>query len=108
MNTATRTAVVEELQQWSQETGEPLPAAPEYIAQLEEDGLVVDLEKGVATLMESDQGPVTTHEPTAVALNAKDWLAGLEKNGKVTIRWRIHPDEWFALHPPAAKEEAQG
>lgn len=109
MNAATRNEAIKSLLEWAEETGRTLPTTPERIVELEEQGYVVDLETGVVTRPERGQADLGAPEPEAIALNARQWLAGLEKNGKVTIRWRVHPDEWFALHPPAEpKEEAQG
>lgn len=46
---------VEELLTWQQETGQPLPYSPEEIADMEAQGIVVDLETGeLLTLEEVD------------------------------------------------------
>lgn len=122
MSTASRNEAIKSLLEWAEETGRPLPTTPERIVELEEQGYVVDLETGVVTCPERGQANLGATEPKALAIrdersiglavtvDARQWLAQLEKNGPVRIHWRVHPDEWFALHPPTAepKEEAQG
>ena len=57
---------IDELYEWSEETGLPLPLNPETIIQLEDQGLIVDLETGDILEDGENDGILPVSEPVYI------------------------------------------
>ena len=89
--------VIEDLQEWREETGEGLPADARLIAASELMGEVVDLQTGEVAGFEAPDGDVRL--ATNVPLRSRIvWLAALEAacDGNVRIAWAMTPEAYFA------------
>lgn len=88
MNTVTLSQqAIADLDAWAKRNSTLPPVAP-LIAKLEQDGYVVDLQTGA---VERDPDA----RPTAIALDARTWLASLEAGaGQATITWACRPENW--------------
>lgn len=89
--------VIGDLQEWSAETGEPLPDDPQVIAAAEMMGEVIDLRSGVVAGFEHPDGDARLLTNAHIH-NRHAWLADLEAacDGNVRIAWAVTPEAYFA------------
>lgn len=89
--------VIADVQEWSAETGAPLPVDARMIAASEIMGEVVDLCTGETAGYEAPDGDVRL--ATQITLRSPlAWLADLEAacDGNVRIAWAMTPEAYFA------------